>query len=82
MLARSRGAWEALGRETLGGIDAPIAVFRPVAQMQPMMRNSTRYRARDGGEPEPVVLLSRDRTASPTARRSNRPGKRRVVGSA
>jgi class 3 adenylate cyclase len=66
------GAWEALGSETLRGLDTPIAVFRPAAQMQPPTPVAAGCRRRDDGASEPVVLLSRDRPAEPKAQRRGR----------
>ncbi|HEY1433091.1 MAG TPA: adenylate/guanylate cyclase domain-containing protein [Stellaceae bacterium] len=56
------GEWEALGSESLRGINAPMAVFRP-AQPEPealVPQTTTRSRARDFSDAEAVVLVYRD----------------------
>jgi adenylate cyclase len=60
------GEWEALGREALRGVNAPMAVFRPVlpggelAQARVIQRS----RVRDFSDAEAVILLHRDSPAA------------------
>jgi adenylate cyclase len=56
------GEWEALGREVLRGVHAPMAVFRPTQTERAMSARqvTARSRARDFSDAEAVVLLSRD----------------------
>jgi len=56
------GAWEALGRECLRGVDAPMAVFQPTRteRAAPAPPIAARSRARDFSDAEAVVLLYRD----------------------
>jgi adenylate cyclase len=59
------GDWEALGSETLRGINAPMAVFRP-AQTEgaaPLPQIAARGRERDFSDAEAVVLMYRDSPA-------------------
>jgi adenylate cyclase len=56
------GEWEALGRESLRGVNAPMAVFRPTQteRAPTTAQAAARGRARDFSDAEAVVLLSRD----------------------
>jgi adenylate cyclase len=56
------GEWEALGTESLRGVNAPMAVFRPTQteQVAPARQIAVRSRGRDFSDAEAVVLLSRD----------------------
>jgi adenylate cyclase len=54
------GAWEQLGRESLRGVHAPMAVFRPSGAVPAAPPSAARGRARDLSDAEAVVLLSRD----------------------
>jgi class 3 adenylate cyclase len=56
------GEWEALGHESLRGVNAPMAVLRPTqTERAPTAQQlATRTRARDFSDAEAVVLLSRD----------------------
>jgi adenylate cyclase len=56
------GEWEALGSESLRGVNAPMAVFRPTQTKRaaPAPQAAARSRARDFSDAEAVVLLSRD----------------------
>ncbi|HUL06944.1 MAG TPA: adenylate/guanylate cyclase domain-containing protein [Candidatus Acidoferrum sp.] len=59
------GDWEQLGRETLRGVNAPMAVFRPVlpgGELTPA-RVIQRSRVRDFSDAEAVILLHRDSPA-------------------
>jgi adenylate cyclase len=59
------GDWEQLGRETLRGVNAPMAVFRPVlpgGELAPA-RVIQRSRVRDFSDAEAVILLHRDSPA-------------------
>ncbi len=58
------GDWEALGSESLRGINAPVAVFRPAqTERAPAAPIAARSRARDLSDAEAVVLLYRDSPA-------------------
>ncbi len=59
------GEWEALGSESLRGVNAPMAVFRPApAGGEPAAaRVIQRSRARDFSDAEAVILLHRDNPA-------------------
>jgi adenylate cyclase len=60
------GDWEQLGRETLRGVNAPMAVFRPVlpgGELAPA-RLIQRSRVRDFSDAEAVILLHRDAPAA------------------
>ena len=54
--------WEALGNETLRGVQAPMAVFRPIQaeRAAPTRPVTARGRLSDLSDAEAVVLLSRD----------------------
>jgi adenylate cyclase len=56
------GEWETLGRESLRGINAPMAVFRPVRTEReaPVPQITARNRVRDLSDAEAVVLMYRD----------------------
>lgn len=56
------GEWEALGSESLRGVNAPMAVFRPTQteRVAPVPHAAARSRARDMTDAEAIVLLSRD----------------------
>jgi adenylate cyclase len=56
------GEWEALGSESLRGINAPMAVFRPAQPEREALvpQITTRSRARDFSDAEAVVLVYRD----------------------
>jgi adenylate cyclase len=56
------GEWEALGSESLRGINAPMAVFRPAQTEReaPGPQITARSRARDFSDAEAVVLMYRD----------------------
>jgi len=56
------GEWEALGSQSLRGIDAPMAVFRPVQTEReaPVPQIGARSRERDYSDAEAVVLMYRD----------------------
>ena len=57
--------WEELGRESLRGINAPIAVFRPAASEREAVapHSVSRSKTRDFSDAEAVVLLYRDTPA-------------------
>src|SRR5262249_25331826 len=59
------GEWEELGRESLRGITAPIAVFRPAASEREAVapHSVSRSKTRDFSDAEAVVLLYRDTPA-------------------
>jgi adenylate cyclase len=58
------GDWAALGRESLRGVNAPIAVFRPATvDRQPEAPIIKRSRVRDLSDAEAVILLYRDSPA-------------------
>jgi adenylate cyclase len=61
-MAYCGGEWEALGSESLRGVNAPMAVFRPTQteRATPARQIAVRSRARDFSDAEAVVLLSRD----------------------
>jgi adenylate cyclase len=56
------GEWEALGAESLRGINAPMTVFRPTQteHVAPAAETPVRARGRDFSDAEAVVLLYRD----------------------
>ena len=56
------GEWEPLGSESLRGINAPMAVFRPVRTEReaPVPQITARNRVRDFSDAEAVVLMYRD----------------------
>jgi adenylate cyclase len=56
------GEWEALGRESLRGINAAMAVFRPVRTEReaPAPQIAARSRVREYSDAEAVVLMYRD----------------------
>ena len=56
------GQWEPLGSESLRGVEAPMAVFRPaLTQSAPLPHITTRSRERDLSDAEGVILMHRDR---------------------
>jgi len=59
------GEWEALGSESLRGVNAPMAVFRPAAPGGELAaaRVIQRSRVRDFSDAEAVILLHRDNPA-------------------
>jgi len=65
------GEWEALGAESLRGLNAPMTVFRPTQteHVLPVSGSSPRARSRDFSDAEAVVLLYRD---SPDESQGNR----------
>ena len=56
------GGWEALGAESLRGLNAPMTVFRPTQMESPALLPETALRrsGRDFSDAEAVVLLYRD----------------------
>src|SRR5262245_7945341 len=66
------GEWEALGRESLRGVNAPMTVFRPTQteRIPTAVPSNARSRARDFSDAEAVVMLSRD---NPSERRGATP---------
>jgi adenylate cyclase len=56
------GEWDALGSESLRGINAPMAVFRPVQTESevPVPQITARNRVRDFSDAGAVVLVYRD----------------------
>ena len=56
------GEWEALGAESLRGVNAPMTVFRPTQteHVAPAAETPPRTRGRDFSDAEAVVLLYRD----------------------
>jgi adenylate cyclase len=59
------GDWEALGSESLRGVKAPMAVFRPTQADGALAatRVIQRSRVRDFSDAEAVILLHRDSPA-------------------
>lgn len=55
------GQWEPLGSESLRGVEAPMAVFRPaLTQPAPLPQITARSRERDLSDAEAVILMHRD----------------------
>jgi len=62
------GEWVALGSESLRGVNAPMAVFRPTTLVETVpTRLIQRSRARDFSDAEAVILLHRDSPAQEPA---------------